>query len=437
MIDANGKPLKVMMFSTEYPPDIIGGLGTHVFELATGLGRAGIRLNVLALTPHESRTRSDAEVSVHLIARNSLRAESSGNFEMYAMLREVFRFNDALVSQGQRLIEAGGDPPDLIHCHEWFTVPAAIKLRELFGVPIVCTIHLLHDPLTAWYGQEIDPEISRLEKQYYPQPDRLITVSHSMAALIQATHQIEAERIHVIHNGCDLQLFAQPPLKPAQVIKLRQTIAAEDEKIVLYAGRITPQKGITALYESAALVVARFPRVRYLIVGDFRSFDAADTIQRLEQRFPQLQPHIKLLGKLPRQQLAALYQVADLTLVPSIYEPFGYAAIEAMAAGVPVVATRIGGLAEIIEDGVTGLLVPVEQPPAGPFKIDIQSLVDAQWSLLRDASRARRIGKAARQSVTNRFTRETMIESTLSVYRKTVAKPGPRNLQTVSSRFSG
>lgn len=436
MIDANGQPLNVMMFSTEYPPDIIGGLGTHVFELATGLGRAGIRLNVLALTPHESRTRSDAGVKVHFIARKSLRAESSENLEMYAMVREVFQFNDALVSQGQRLIEAGEGPPDLIHCHEWFTVPAALKLRELFDVPIVCTIHLLHDPLTAWYGQEIDPEISRLERQYYPQPDRLITVSQSMAALIQATHKIAAERIHVIHNGCDLQLFAHPPLRPAQTIKLRQTIAAEDEKIVLFAGRITPQKGITALYESAALVVERFPRVRYLIVGDCRSFESADVIRRLEQRFPQLQPHMKLLGQLPRKQLAALYQVADLTLVPSIYEPFGYAAIEAMAAGVPVVATRIGGLAEIIEDGVTGLLVPIEQHPAGPYKIDIQSLVEAQLSLLTDEARAREIGKAARQSVTNRFTRETMIESTLGIYRKTVSRPEPQNLQTVSSRVS-
>jgi len=145
---------------------------------------------------------------------------------------------------------------------------------------------------------------------------------------------------------------------------------------------------------------------------------------------------MKLLGQLPRKQLAALYQVADLTLVPSIYEPFGYAAIEAMAAGVPVVATRIGGLAEIIEDGVTGLLVPIEQHPAGPYKIDIQSLVEAQLSLLTDEARAREIGKAARQSVTNRFTRETMIESTLGIYRKTVSRPEPQNLQTVSSRVS-
>jgi len=423
MVDSNGGPLKVMMFSTEYPPDTIGGLGTHVFELATGLGRAWVRLNVLALTPHESRTSGDAGVTAHFIARKSLRAESTEDPEIYAMVREAFKFNDELVNLGRRLIEGGEGPPDLIHCHEWFTVPAALKLRELFDVPVVCTIHLMHDPLTTWYGEELDPEISRLERLYYPQPDRLITVSHSMAEIIRSTHKIEAGRIHVVHNGCDLQLFARPSLNPAQVMKLRNTVAAGDEKVVLFAGRITAQKGIAALFESAARVVARFPRVRYLIVGDFRSLDSADAVRLLDERFPQLKPHLKLLGKLPRKQLAALYQVADLTLVPSIYEPFGYAAIEAMAAGVPVVATRIGGLAEIIEHGVTGLLVPVEQNPAGPHKIDIESLVEAQLSLLTDEAKARDMAKAARQSVEDRFTRESMIESTLGVYRETLGRP--------------
>jgi len=417
MVDSNGKSLRVMMFSTEYPPDIIGGLGTHVFELATGLERSGVRLNVFALTPNESRTGGDKDLRVHFIARSSLRAESQDESELYTEIREVFKFNDELAIQGQRIMEKEG-PPDLIHCHEWFTVPAALRLREIFDVPVVCTIHLMHDPLTAWYSGSVDPEVSRLERDYYPQPDKLITVSHSMSAIIQSTYKIKDDRIRVIHNGCDLGLFIRPSLNPAQITQLRNRVAAEGEKIVLFAGRITAQKGITALFESASMVVERFPRVRYLIVGDYRNLDSAETIHKMDRRFPRLKPHIKLLGKLPRKQLAALYQVADLTLVPSIYEPFGYAAIEAMAAGVPVIATGTGGLAEIIEDKVTGLLVPVEQTSEGPHKVDIESLVEAQLSLLMDEAKSRRIAEAARQSVANRFTRESMIESTLDAYRE-------------------
>ena len=345
---------------------------------------------------------------------------------------EAASFNRDLIDRGQSLILGEGARPDLIHCHDWFSFPAACALGEQFGIPVVGTIHILNDPIVQRWGELPDPDVRRQERELYSKVDAVITVSRSMRDITRSFYQLPDDRVHAVHNGFDLRPFMEPSLKPEEVGRLRKSVAAPDEKIVIFAGRLTPQKGISALFASAERVIAQHPKVRYLIIGEPDSKGAGEMVDRLTGQFSHLRAKVKLLGKVPRKQLAMLYQVANLAVVPSVYEPFGYAAIEAMAAGVPVVATRAGGLMEIIEDGLTGLLIPVHANDAGLHRVDVEELAAAQVRLLQDEALAQRISQSGRQRVAAAFSLEAMTEATLRVYEQTIASYGAGS-QSVSS----
>jgi glycosyltransferase involved in cell wall biosynthesis len=408
-------PLKVLILSFEYPPR--AGAGTHVFELATGLNEAGCSVAVLAPTAGAPVKTHDDSITEHLVQPS---AETCAIAARGSRVQGVLAVNEDLIARGQSLIFDHRQRPDVIHCHDWYTFPAAQELRRRFGIPVVGTAHSTSDPIVIWWGETPDNEVVRQEKALYRTADALITVSHSLRDIIQAVHEVPCKRIHVIHNGLNVERFMRPRLDPQQINKLRSTIAAPDEKIVIFAGRLTSQKGISALLASASQVLAANLRVRYLILGEADSLDSSRMIKEWAERYAGAHNHIKLLGRVSRKQLAILYHLADLALVPSLYEPFGYAAIEAMAAGVPVIATGVGGLAEIIEDGKTGLLVKVHADANGPHRVDVEGLTTAQLDLLSNNVKAKELGRAGQQHVSSHFGLQRMINSTIQVYRQVI-----------------
>jgi len=241
-----------------------------------------------------------------------------------------------------------------------------------------------------------------------------------MGRIIQTANGLPDNHINIVHNGLDVAPFMNPGATGEAIAKMRQSVAASDEKIIIYAGRLTPQKGIGALFASASQVIKEMPGVKYLIAGEADSLESSKMMKSLTEEYPNLRKRVKLLGRLSRKQLALLYQVADIALVPSIYEPFGYAAIEAMSAGVPVIATSAGGFLEIIEHGKTGLLVKVHENRGGPHSVDVDELVAAQLSLLGNKSRAGEIGRAGQQHAVTTFSVEKMVRSTAEVYRRAI-----------------
>jgi glycosyltransferase involved in cell wall biosynthesis len=416
------------MLSLEYPPDIVGGLGTHVFELITGLAQTDSVVDLLAFSPRNSKVVETPETRVHFIAPSAATRHFIQQTTMvHRAVTEALCFNHELTAYGQKLIEKQRPGPDLIHCHDWFTFPAAIELKRRFGIPVVGTIHILNHPIVRRWGMLPDQEVEQQERNNYCQADTLITVSESMREIIRSTYELPADRIHVVHNGLDVQPFMKTALSPAGLGRLRQSIAALDEKIVIFAGRLTPQKGIAPLFAAAAQVLEQYPKVRYLIIGEPDAPDSEQMVQQLLDQYPSLKEKIKLLGKVSRKQLAILYQIADIALVPSVYEPFGYAAVEAMGAAVPVVATRVGGLAEIIEDGKTGLLVPVQAVEGDLHQVDEKALVAAQLALLRDGLLAKQIGAAGQRHVADKFNLQAMARSTMRVYRHAISDFRARN----------
>jgi glycosyltransferase involved in cell wall biosynthesis len=204
--------------------------------------------------------------------------------------------------------------------------------------------------------------------------------------------------------------------------RLRASLLGPGDRLVLFAGRLNPMKGVTDLVESAARVAAALPSVRYALVGGADHRDYGESVRQAIARHPVLEGRVLLLGKVPRHQLALLYRTADLAVVPSIYEPFGYASLEAMAAGLPVVGTDTGGIAEVVAHGETGLLVPVVPTGDCRREVDVGALARAQLTLLEDAGAARRLGEAGYRRLQERFTRESMVAATLAAFRDGIAQ---------------
>jgi glycosyltransferase involved in cell wall biosynthesis len=412
------RPLKIMILSMEYTPEVSGGVGTHAWELARGLRQADCQVCVLACTPGKSKTLRESNLTAHLISPG---ASSFLKAAKQSWAGSILAFTDDLVSKGREVIGRDGWRPDIIQCYNWLTFPAALQLGQMYEAPVLSVVQYVSEPVERWWGQAPDQEIAEQEKLLFRHAKMFITVSNSMRKIIQDTYGVADNRIHVVYNGMDPQPFINPTSKSDVIRQLRQTIARSNEKIALFAGRLNPHKGIAALLKSASQVVTKYPNVRYLLAGEPDSREFAQKIKHLLDPHSDLRGKITLLGKIPRRQLAALYQVADLALVPSVYEPFGYAAIEAMAAGVPVIASKVGGLAEIILHGQTGLLVQVHAKLVEPHVVDVEELIAAQLTLLNNETMARQLGRAGRQRVLEYFDLETMVQSTLTVYRNAIS----------------
>lgn len=417
---SNNESLKVLIISSEYPPEGVGGLGTHVFELTKGLSRANCDVTVFAPSDFETKIYREPNITVHMVG-----GRASKPIQGVPSWRLKFnRLNSLCVSYASKLLTSSISRPDIIHCHEWHGFPAAKQLRQMFKIPVIGTVHLLQHPVQSWWGVETPLEIVNQERQFCRSADALITVSESMLKLIMSTHKTPATQINFVYNGMDPWPFTNSTMGIEELQQFRAKYALPHEKIILFAGRLSPQKGIYELFESVAQVIKERPDVRYLVAGE-PDFDDAWSIERITQTMKVMFPHylnasdkLTILGKVSRADLAQLYHVADVAIVPSIYEPFGYAAIEAMAAGVPVVATAVGGLAEIIQDGATGLLVPVHRTSSGPSIVDVDQLTSAQLQLLSDETRAKQIGRAGQDHVIRNFSLKKMADETYKVYQR-------------------
>lgn len=405
----------IIVMALEYPPK--AGTGTCVFELVEGLDRSGYEVTVIAPSATSSATFRQSNVTTYLVAASEA---TNSAIKHSSTVRGILAMNEDLLAFGQGLMAGTERRPDVIHCHDWFTFPAARQLGSQFGIPVVGTAHYTSDPIDEWWGLKPEAELLEQEKSLFCDSDKLIVVSHSVRDLIQSSYGLADDRLRVVYNGLQAGPFIKHRSNPEQMKLLRASIAATHEKIILFAGRLTPQKGISSLFASAAQVVSEEPNVRYLLVGEPDSRASADAVTRLLQRYSNISDKLKLLGWVPRKQVALLYGIADIVVIPSIYETFGYTALEAMASGAAVVASDVGGLAEIIQHGRTGLLVPVHRDHSGRHRVDVDELTAAQLTLLNDAAFARELARAGQQHVLSEFTVERMVSSTVEVYLQAI-----------------
>jgi alpha-maltose-1-phosphate synthase len=380
--------MRILLLSREYPPHVYGGAGVVVDHLSRALAR-----------------RATVEVRCfgeQAVAAPDLRVRGYAPWERLAGGPEA-AYAPALEALSVGLAMAR-DPvaADVVHTHTWYVGFGGMLVQAIHDVPLVVTLHSM-EPLRPWKADQLGTGYavsSWAERLAVERAERVIAVSGQMRADILTHFRVDPERVVVIHNGVDAEAFRRT--------ERREALARHGvrEPYVLFVGRISEQKGIFPLLEAARAL----PEDVSLVLCA-SSPDTPELLARLEAAVAG-RPRVRWINAmLPVADVVELYSHAAVFVCPSIYEPFGLINLEAMACGTPVVATRVGGIPEVVVDGETGWLVP----PG-----DEAALAQALRGALADQARARRMGEAGRRRVEAHFSWDRIAERTLAVYRDAI-----------------
>jgi glycogen synthase len=366
---------RVLILSWEYPPLIEGGLARHVRKLSEALCNRGVEVHVLTRGGEESPAEEIvAGVYVHRVIEPK-RPTDLGEFVAW-----VERMNSDMLAAGVEL----GDRYDfdLVHGHDWLVAMAGDHLARRFECPLVTTIHATeHGRHQGWVDKHPQSYIHGVERWITNRADRVIVCSFYMREQVAEIFDVPDERIAVIWNGIDpedLQPHDEPELQ-----RLRAQFAAPEEKLVLLIGRLVYEKGFQLAIEAMPALIERHPETRFVVAG------AGTHEQELRRQAEELvlMNHGTFLGWMGDDVLHSLYRIADVCVVPSIYEPFGLVALEAMASGCPCIVADTGGLREVVPHEEAGLRFTARDP---------DSLADAVERVFRDRDlRERLIAEAA------------------------------------------
>jgi glycogen(starch) synthase len=334
---------RVLMLSWEYPPVIEGGLARHVRKLSEELVRQGVAVDVL--------TRASGEQAA---AAGSLSVEERGGVTVYRVPepswpRDLERFVAWVQRMNADMLDAGEGLAEersygLVHGHDWLVASAAATLAERLGAPYVTTVHATeHGRHQGWVDKPPQSHIHAVERWMAHRADAVITCSHYMRGHVADIFDIDEQRITVIPNGIDPR-----DLRPVGDLEaLRREFAAPDEQLILLVGRLVYEKGFQLALEALPEVIEHVGRVRFLVAGSGTHEDEL----KAQAKQLGLDAHGAFLGWIGDDALHSLYRIADLCVVPSIYEPFGLVALEAMASGCPCIVADTGGLREVVPAG--------------------------------------------------------------------------------------
>jgi glycogen(starch) synthase len=361
---------RVLILSWEYPPLIEGGLARHVRKLSEALGERDVEGHVLTRGGEESPAEEVvAGVSIHRV-REPGRPTDLGEFVAW-----VERMNSDMLAAGVEL----GDRYDfdLVHGHDWLVAMAGDHLARRFSSPLVTTIHATeHGRHQGWVDKHPQSHIHGIEQWVTNRSDRVIACSYYMREQIADIFGVDDDRIAVIPNGIDPDDLR--PQEAPELERLRREFAQPDEKLVLLIGRLVYEKGFQLALEAMPALIERVPRTRFLVAG---SGTHEDELRRQADELG-LMDHGTFLGWIGDDVLHSLYPIADVCVVPSLYEPFGLVALEAMASGCPCIVADTGGLREVVPHEEAGLRFRARDPEA---------LVEVAARVLSDDDLGRRL----------------------------------------------
>jgi glycogen(starch) synthase len=338
---------RVLLLSWEYPPVIEGGLARHVRKLAEALVRQGIVVDVLTRGAGEAEIAPAAASAAH-------GAQNGGGVGVHRVRepgwpRDLDRFvawvehmNEDMLAAGEALAEERSY--ELVHGHDWLVAHASAALAERLGVPYATTIHATeHGRHQGWVQDPPQSHIHSVERWMAQRADAVIVCSYYMRGHVADIFDIDERRIAVVPNGIDPREMR--PVGDLQA--LRREFAAPHEQLVLLVGRLVYEKGFQLALDALPSVIEHVQNVRFLVAGSgTHEAELKAQAERLG-----LSEHGAFLGWIGDDALHSLYRIADLCVVPSIYEPFGLVALEAMASGCPCIVADTGGLREVVPPG--------------------------------------------------------------------------------------
>ena len=379
--------MRVAVLTNEYPPEVYGGAGVHVDFLVRELRRL-------------------VEVEVHCFGKPRPDARA------YTPPDTLADANGALraLSVDLQMADGIGDV-SVVHSHTWYANLGGHLAKLLHDRPHVVTAHSL-EPLRPWKAEQLGGGYrisSWAEKTSFEAADAVIAVSAGMRDdVLTAYPTLDASRVHVVHNGVDTELYA-PTGDDAGLLKVG---VDPDRPYILYVGRITRQKGITHLLAAAERLDKNVQLVLCASAPDTPEL-AAEVTTRIETLRAAGHTVLHQTEMLPREDVTSLLSHAAAFCCPSIYEPLGIVNLEAMACRAPVVASAVGGIPEVVQDGVTGLLVPYTPEDLPAFE---DGLATALATVVGDPLRASEMGRAGRQRAVDLFSWEAIAEQTVTVY---------------------
>jgi alpha-maltose-1-phosphate synthase len=383
-------PVRVALLTREYPPDVYGGAGVHVGHLVPAL-------------------RELMDVDVHCFGEPRIGRRDTYSHRVPSTLADA---NPALQTLGVDLsMVAALSRVDLVHSHTWYANMAGHLAKVLHGLPHVVTAHSL-EPRRPWKAEQLGGGYrlsSWVERTAYEQADAVIAVSAGMRRdVLECYPALGPASVHVVHNGIDTGFYHPDPARDA----VRAAGIDPNRPTVIFVGRITRQKGLSHLL-SAAHHIDRDAQI-VLCAGAPDTPEIAEETEKEVADLSAARPGVVWIQQmLPTTQVRQLLSAATVFVCPSVYEPLGIVNLEAMACGTAVVASDVGGIPEVVDDGATGLLVHFDEHGVDGFRT---GLADAVNALLGDPARAARMGAEGRVRAERDFSWEQAATKTVEIY---------------------
>ena len=383
------------MLSWEYPPRLVGGISRHVQELSRALVAKGTPVTVFT-APHPGAPAEEDDQGVRV-----LRADvdlDTGDFIPW-----VRRLNEAIERRADELI-AAGERPALLHAHDWLVDFAAKNLKLRHKLPLVATVHATEYGRNYGIHTELQSYISSVEWELAYEAWRVICCSYCMRDEVGHCLGTPQDKIDVIPNGIDASKFNHQFDRDA----FRSAYATPDEKIVFFVGRMVREKGVSVLLDAFQRVLPQYNGVKLVIAGGGNR----DHLVRQAQDLG-IADRVYFTGYIDDETLIRLYLTADVAVFPSLYEPFGIVALEAMASHTPVVVSDAGGLREVVSHGVDGI---------STWAGNADSLAWGILEVLKNPEGARAMADNAYRKATTVFSWETIAAQTQDCYARVLGE---------------
>jgi 1,4-alpha-glucan branching enzyme len=384
----------VLMLSWEYPPEIMGGLARHVEDLSQTLADQGQPVAVLT-----SRTGNAASYELNngvYIYRLVPYQQAGIEIDFYDW---VIQLNLLFFNLAQQLISA--NKLMVLHAHDWLVGAAALELKRFWQLPLVVTIHSTEFGRNGGLYTELQKKIHAQEQKLAEGADHLICCSYFMAQEVSRLFSVPLSKISVIQNGVMPEKVEARRLQGEE----RRKYAKDQEAIIYFVGRLVREKGVEVLMQALISVMSVFPNTKTVISGRGPMLELLKILAEEHG----IASSVLFTGFVTDEERNRLLATADITVLPSLYEPFGIVALEAMAAAAPLIVADVGGLGEVVRHGSDGL----KFPPGNHL-----ALSAAISTLLADPSLREQLGRQGKERAVTAFSWQALAKQTSQIYKQ-------------------
>ena len=390
--------MKILMLTWEYPPRVVGGISKVVYDLSHKMVKEGNEVTVVTYRDGDNVKyyENDKGVEVYRVDNYMIRPNNFIDWIMQLNFNMITKTNEIINKNGKF---------DVIHAHDWLVAYSAKSIKESYNIPLISTIHATESGRNSGIHDETQRYINDSEWMLTYESSEVIVNSNYMKNEVQRLFGLPYDKINVIPNGVNLQLFSNVNID----YDFRRQYAMDNEKIILYVGRLVYEKGIQNLIAAMPKILDRYHDSKLIICGRGGMIDEL----REQVKYLGIDNKVYFAGYCDSKKMQKMYKCADVAVFPSTYEPFGIVAIESMLSGTPTIVSDVGGLNEIVEHGVTGM-----KSYAG----NANSIADSVLALLFDPKLCANISQNAIKKVKENYNWAKITDNTYYVYQLAIGK---------------